>query len=48
MEFHNSRDLDTGTVVIRIPANLNIDRDKKGIFPSSIAIPQGTLEHPGK
>ena len=46
MEFHNSRDLDTGTVVIRIPANLNIDRDKKGIFPSSIAIPQGTLEHP--
>ena len=46
MEFHNSRDLDTGTVEIRIPANLNIDRDKKGIFPSSIAIPQGTLEHP--
>ena len=46
VEFHNSRDLEKGSVEIRIPAYLNNDRDKKGVLPSSIAVPQGTLEDP--
>ena len=46
IEFHNNRDIEKGSVEIRIPATLSNDRDHKGILPTSIAIPQGTLDAP--
>ena len=46
VEFHNSRDMAMGEVVIRIPAILATDRNGNKILPNSIAVPEGTLENP--
>ena len=44
MEFHTSQNLEAGAVEIRIPGRLLTYRDGTEIFPSDIAVPQGTPE----
>lgn len=46
MEFHNSVDLKKESVEIRVPGALLTDREGKECWPSQIAVPQGTKEHP--
>ena len=42
IEFHNSRDLEPNSVEIRIPRKLLDNRESKAVYPSDLAVPQGT------
>ena len=46
MEFHASQDLAKGAVLIRIDADLYMDRSGNVVLPTEIAVPEGTLDDP--